>query len=159
MSLGVRGRAPRLERVGSTRLRILSMVLVALSLAGMVWSRLAYWQVVEHGRLAILSLRLHRKLAVLHDLPVRKTRPHRAGKAQGDQHHREDPHARGANTLNAWGPGADPDRHYRVAASTSRVPPTVLMTAATARAHNGVASPAEAPTGAVRSIATGWPAT
>ena len=52
MSIGVRNRAPRVERVGSTRLRILAMVVAALILAGMVWSRLAYWQIVRHGQLA-----------------------------------------------------------------------------------------------------------
>ena len=52
MSVGVRKRAPRLERVGSTRIRVFAMLLVALVLAGMVWSRLAYWQIVRHGQLA-----------------------------------------------------------------------------------------------------------
>src|SRR3982074_52147 len=50
--MGVRKRPPRLERIGSTRIRILAMVLVALVLAGMVWSRLAYWQTARHGQLA-----------------------------------------------------------------------------------------------------------
>src|SRR5207237_121340 len=40
---------------------------------------------------------------------------------------------------------------------TSRVPPTVLTMAATARIHNGVVSVGEAPTGAVRSTATSGP--
>src|ERR1700682_5097644 len=52
MSVGVRKRAPRLERIGSTRIRVFAMLLVALVLAGMVWSRLAYWQIVRHGQLA-----------------------------------------------------------------------------------------------------------
>ena len=65
MSMGVRGRAPRLERVGSTRLRILSMVLVALCLAGMVWSRLAYWQVARHGQLAMQAQAQYREVVEL----------------------------------------------------------------------------------------------
>ena len=65
MSIGVRSRAPRLERVGSTRLRILSMVLVALCLAGMVWSRLAYWQVARHGQLALQAQAQYREVVQL----------------------------------------------------------------------------------------------
>ncbi|HET6311906.1 MAG TPA: penicillin-binding protein 2 [Candidatus Nitrosotalea sp.] len=41
-----------MERIGSTRIRIFAMVLVALVLAGSVWSRLAYWQIARHGQLA-----------------------------------------------------------------------------------------------------------
>jgi cell division protein FtsI/penicillin-binding protein 2 len=67
MSVGVRGRAPRVERVGSTRLRILAMVLVALVLAGMVWSRLAYWQVARHGQLAMQAQAQYREFV---DLPA-----------------------------------------------------------------------------------------
>jgi cell division protein FtsI/penicillin-binding protein 2 len=67
MSLGVRGRAPRLEHVGSTRLRILAMVVVALVLAGMVWSRLAYWQVARHGQLAMQAQAQYREVV---DLPA-----------------------------------------------------------------------------------------
>ena len=65
MSVGVRKRAPRLERAGSTRLRILSMVLVALVLAGMVWSRLAYWQVAKHGQLASQAQAQYREVVQL----------------------------------------------------------------------------------------------
>jgi cell division protein FtsI/penicillin-binding protein 2 len=65
VSIGVRSRAPRLERVGSTRLRILSMVLVALCLAGMVWSRLAYWQVARHGQLAMQAQAQYREVVEL----------------------------------------------------------------------------------------------
>jgi cell division protein FtsI/penicillin-binding protein 2 len=67
VSVGVRNRAPRLERVGSTRLRILSMVVVALVLAGMVWSRLAYWQVARHGQLALQAQAQYREVV---DLPA-----------------------------------------------------------------------------------------
>ena len=65
MSVGVRKRAPRVERVGSTRLRILSMVLVALVLAGMVWSRLAYWQIAKHGQLASQAQAQYREVVQL----------------------------------------------------------------------------------------------
>jgi cell division protein FtsI/penicillin-binding protein 2 len=65
VSVGVRNRAPRLERVGSTRLRILSMVVVALVLAGMVWSRLAYWQVARHGQLALQAQAQYREVVQL----------------------------------------------------------------------------------------------
>src|SRR5229473_1732430 len=65
MAVGVRSRAPRIERVGSTRVRILSMVLVALCLAGMVWSRLAYWQVARHGQLAMQAQAQYREVVEL----------------------------------------------------------------------------------------------
>jgi stage V sporulation protein D (sporulation-specific penicillin-binding protein) len=65
VSVGVRKRAPRLERIGSTRLRIFAMLLVALVLAGMVWSRLAYWQVARHGQLAIQAQAQYRELVNL----------------------------------------------------------------------------------------------
>jgi stage V sporulation protein D (sporulation-specific penicillin-binding protein) len=65
VSVGVRKRAPRVERVGSTRLRILAMVLVALVLAGMVWSRLAYWQVAKHGQLTSQAQAQYREVVQL----------------------------------------------------------------------------------------------
>ncbi|HKB34302.1 MAG TPA: penicillin-binding protein 2 [Candidatus Dormibacteraeota bacterium] len=48
-------------------MRILSMVLVALCLAGMVWSRLAYWQVARHGQLAMQAQAQYREVV---DLPA-----------------------------------------------------------------------------------------
>lgn len=65
MSVGVRKRAPRLERIGSTRLRIFALLLVALVLAGMVWSRLAYWQVARHGQLAMQAQAQYREVVQL----------------------------------------------------------------------------------------------
>jgi len=65
VSIGVRNRAPRVERVGSTRLRILAMVLAALVLAGMVWSRLAYWQIARHGQLASQAQAQYREVVEL----------------------------------------------------------------------------------------------
>jgi len=65
VSVGVRKRAPRLERIGSTRLRIFALLLVALVLAGMVWSRLAYWQIAQHGRLAMQAQAQYREVVQL----------------------------------------------------------------------------------------------
>jgi cell division protein FtsI/penicillin-binding protein 2 len=65
VSIGVRNRAPRVERAGSTRLRIISMVLAALVLAGMVWSRLAYWQIAQHGLLASQAQAQYREVVEL----------------------------------------------------------------------------------------------
>jgi len=53
------------ERVGSTRLRILSVVLVALKINGMVWSRLAYWQIAKHGQLASQAQAQYREVVQL----------------------------------------------------------------------------------------------
>jgi stage V sporulation protein D (sporulation-specific penicillin-binding protein) len=58
-------RRPKLEHIGSSRLRVLSMLAVALVLAGMVWSRLAYWQVVEHGKLASQAQAQYREVVQL----------------------------------------------------------------------------------------------
>jgi stage V sporulation protein D (sporulation-specific penicillin-binding protein) len=58
------GRA-RVERVGSARLRIASMLVLALVLAAMVWSRLAYWQVVQHGQLAMQAQAQYREYVEL----------------------------------------------------------------------------------------------
>jgi len=54
MAAGVFGFRPpgRLERATSARLRILAMLVAALLLSGVVWTRLAYWQVMRHGQLA-----------------------------------------------------------------------------------------------------------
>src|SRR4029077_13551886 len=41
------------------------MVLVALCLAGMVWSRLAYWQVAQHGQLAMQAQAQYREVVEL----------------------------------------------------------------------------------------------
>ncbi|GAC1513072.1 MAG: penicillin-binding transpeptidase domain-containing protein [Candidatus Dormibacteraceae bacterium] len=54
-----------MERIGSTRLRILAIVLVALVLAGMVWSRLAYWQISRHGQLAQQAQAQYREVVEL----------------------------------------------------------------------------------------------
>ena len=41
------------------------MLVVAAILAGMVWSRLAYWQVFEHGKLAMQAQAQYRELVEL----------------------------------------------------------------------------------------------
>jgi cell division protein FtsI/penicillin-binding protein 2 len=53
------------ERVGSARLRVVALLLVALVLAGMVWSRLAYWQVLQHGRLTMEAQAQYREFVQL----------------------------------------------------------------------------------------------
>jgi len=53
------------DRVGSARLRVVSMLGIALVLAGMVWSRLAYWQVAEHGRLTMQAQAQYREYVEL----------------------------------------------------------------------------------------------
>src|SRR5437899_5493089 len=60
-------RPGRVERVGSARLRIVSMLALALVLAGTVWTRLAYWQVLQHGRLAMQAQAQYREFV---DLPA-----------------------------------------------------------------------------------------
>ena len=67
MAAGVFGFRPpgRLERATSTRLRILSMLVVALVLSSVVWSRLAYWQVMRHGQLSQQAAAQYRELVEL----------------------------------------------------------------------------------------------
>ncbi|MGH7763475.1 MAG: peptidoglycan D,D-transpeptidase FtsI family protein [Candidatus Dormibacteraceae bacterium] len=63
-ALGSR-RPGRVERVGSARLRVLSMLTVALVLAGSIWVRLAYWQVLEHGQLTQQAQAQYREVVTL----------------------------------------------------------------------------------------------
>jgi cell division protein FtsI/penicillin-binding protein 2 len=67
MSAGAFGIRPpkRLERVTATRLRIFAMVAAAALLAGVVWTRLAYWQVVRHVQLASQAQAQYRELVQL----------------------------------------------------------------------------------------------
>jgi stage V sporulation protein D (sporulation-specific penicillin-binding protein) len=67
MALGALGYRPpgRLERATSTRLRIFTMALVALLLSSVVWSRLAYWQVVRHVQLAQQAAAQYREVVEL----------------------------------------------------------------------------------------------
>jgi cell division protein FtsI/penicillin-binding protein 2 len=67
MAVGVFGFKPprRLERATSTRLRVFTMVVVALLLSSVVWTRLAYWQVVRHGQLAQQAAAQYREVVEL----------------------------------------------------------------------------------------------
>src|SRR6202521_2294762 len=67
MSAGAFGIRPpkRLERVTSTRLRIFAMVAAAALLAGVVGTRIAYWQVVRHVQLASQAQAQYRELVQL----------------------------------------------------------------------------------------------
>ncbi len=67
MAAGVFGFRPpgRIERATSTRLRILCMLAAALLLSGVVWSRLAYWQVLRHGQLSQQAAAQYRELVEL----------------------------------------------------------------------------------------------
>jgi cell division protein FtsI/penicillin-binding protein 2 len=67
MAAGVFGFRPpgRLERATSTRLRILCILAVALLLSGVVWSRLAYWQVLRHTQLSQQAAAQYRELVEL----------------------------------------------------------------------------------------------
>jgi cell division protein FtsI/penicillin-binding protein 2 len=60
-------RAPRESRREATpvRLRILWLLLGVLVLSTVVWGRLAYWQLVEHPRLASIADSQHSKMVVL----------------------------------------------------------------------------------------------
>lgn len=58
-------RPGRVERVGSARLRVLSMLAVVLVLAGAVWTKLAYWQVAKHGQLATAAQQQYREFVPL----------------------------------------------------------------------------------------------
>ena len=67
MAAGVFGFRPpgRLERATSTRLRIFTMIAVALLLSSVVWTRLAYWQVYRHGQLAQQAASQYREVVEL----------------------------------------------------------------------------------------------
>lgn len=72
---GARSRAPvsalgfrlpgRLERGTSTRLRIFAMLIAALVLSSVVWTRLAYWQVMRHGQLTQQATAQYREVVEL----------------------------------------------------------------------------------------------
>ena len=64
--MAVSARRPgKVERVGSARMRVISMLAVAVVLAGAVWSRLAYWQVAEHGKLTLQAQAQYREYVEL----------------------------------------------------------------------------------------------
>ena len=67
MAVGaVRRKAPaHVERLPSPRLRIFALLTVAVLLAGVVWARLAYWQVVRHGQLSLQAQLEYREVVEL----------------------------------------------------------------------------------------------
>ena len=67
MAAGAFGIRPpgRHERATSTRLRIFAMIAVAALLAGVVWTRLAYWQVFRHLQLAQQAQAQYREVVQL----------------------------------------------------------------------------------------------
>src|SRR5215469_3487728 len=46
-------------RGDTTRLRVLWLLAIVLLLAGSIWGRLVYWQLLEHGRLSRLAAQYH----------------------------------------------------------------------------------------------------
>src|SRR5215471_18666826 len=46
-------------RGDTTRLRVLWLLAIVLLLAGSVWGRLVYWQIVEHGKLSRMAAQYH----------------------------------------------------------------------------------------------------
>jgi len=67
MALAALGFRPpgRLERATSPRLRIFAMLVAALLLSSVVWTRLAYWQGVRHGQLAQQAAAQYREVVEL----------------------------------------------------------------------------------------------
>src|SRR5258708_13734004 len=70
METGLRFGAPqRGHRSLPGRWRVLALVLVAALLAGLIWTRLAYWQVVRHVDLAASAQAQYRDVRELPALP------------------------------------------------------------------------------------------
>ena len=67
MASGVFGFRPpgRLERATAARLRIFTMLVVAVLLSSVVWTRLAYWQVLRHAQLAQQAAAQYREVVEL----------------------------------------------------------------------------------------------
>jgi cell division protein FtsI/penicillin-binding protein 2 len=67
MASGALGFRPpgRFERATSPRLRIFTMLVGALLLSSVVWTRLAYWQVLRHGQLAQQAAAQYREVVEL----------------------------------------------------------------------------------------------
>jgi cell division protein FtsI (penicillin-binding protein 3) len=47
------------SRGDTTRLRVLWLLMIVLLLAGSIWGRLVYWQLVQHGRLSVMAAQYH----------------------------------------------------------------------------------------------------
>src|SRR5881396_3942711 len=70
MQTGLRFGAPqRSHKSLPGRWRVLALVLAAALLAGLVWTRLAYWQVVRHVALAASAQAQYREVV---ELPARR---------------------------------------------------------------------------------------
>jgi cell division protein FtsI/penicillin-binding protein 2 len=65
MDLGLRYGAPKRSRGVPGRWRVLALILTAALLAGVVWTRLAYWQVFEHAQLAAAAQAQYHELVEL----------------------------------------------------------------------------------------------
>src|SRR5205823_14240824 len=65
MDLGLRYGAPKRSHHAPGRWRVLALVLAAALLAGLVWTRLAYWQVVRHVDLAASAQAQYREVVEL----------------------------------------------------------------------------------------------
>ena len=65
MDLGLRYGAPKRSRGVPGRWRVLALILTAALLAGVVWTRLAYWQVFEHTQLAAAAQAQYHELVEL----------------------------------------------------------------------------------------------
>jgi stage V sporulation protein D (sporulation-specific penicillin-binding protein) len=65
MDLGLRYGAPKRSRGVPNRWRVLALVLTAALLAGVIWTRLAYWQVFEHTALAAAAQAQYHELVEL----------------------------------------------------------------------------------------------
>jgi stage V sporulation protein D (sporulation-specific penicillin-binding protein) len=65
MDLGLRYGAPQRSRGVPSRWRVLALILTAVLLAGVVWTRLAYWQVFEHAQLAAAAQAQYHELVEL----------------------------------------------------------------------------------------------
>ena len=65
MDLGLRYGAPKSSHGVPGRWRVLALVLAASLLAGVVWTRLAYWQVLQHTQLAAAAQAQYHELVEL----------------------------------------------------------------------------------------------
>ncbi len=65
MDLGLRYGAPKRSRGVPGRWRVLALILVSALLAGVIWTRLAYWQVFQHAQLAAAAQAQYHELVEL----------------------------------------------------------------------------------------------
>ena len=65
MDLGLRYGAPKRSHHAPGRWRVLALVLAATLLAGLVWTKLAYWQVIQHAQLAAAAQAQYHELVEL----------------------------------------------------------------------------------------------